>query len=202
MPNWCSNSIAFYQEDGGDAVLEAFYTDIERYLNYINPETSEHSSWVGNWLEASKINAENLCTRGFFTNIELNGDHVRVDMESAWAPLPEVWDLMAERYGLAYVYIAEECGCEVYVNTDTEGRFFTDRYILNYFDVDYMELDDGIMAEYGERLRGISEETTYFESWEGVAELFEPFRFGVDDVDGLNERLEMFNIKIYEYSNQ
>ena len=122
---------------------------------------------------------------------------------------PLIWERTKRRYwrsvtlqhSVAYVYIAEECGCEVYVNTDTEGRFFSDRYILNYFDVNEMEYDDGVMEEYGEWLRGISEETTYFESWEEVAELFEDFGFKVDGVDSLNEWLEIFGIKVYEYSN-
>ena|GEM_PF-6433852 len=58
-------------------------------------------------------------------------------METAWGPLPEVWDLMAEKYNLSYVYCSEECGCAVYVNTDSEGRFFSDRYILDYFVVEF-----------------------------------------------------------------
>ena len=202
MPNWCNNSIAFYQEDGENAVLEDFYADIEKYQNYKDPESGKHSSWVGNWLIANKIDTENLYTRGFFTNIELNDDHVRVDMETAWGPLPEVWNLMAENYGLAYVYVAEECGCEVYVNTDAEGRFFPKRYILNYFDVDELELDAEIMAEYGERLREFGEETMYFDLWNDVAEAFETFGFSFADLESLNERLEIFNIQVYEYSSE
>ena len=50
MPNWCSNSIAFYQEDGGNCLLEAFYTDIQKYQNYKDPETGKLSDWVGHWL--------------------------------------------------------------------------------------------------------------------------------------------------------
>jgi hypothetical protein len=202
MPNWCDNSIAFYQEDGGNAVLEAFYTDMERCLNYKDPETGECSGWVGNWLKVNGIDAKNLSARGFITNCELNGDHVCVNMESAWAPISEVWDLIAERYGLVYVYKAEEPGCEVFVNTDAVGRFFSDRYILNYFDVDDLDLDDGIMAEYGERLREFGEETLYFESWDDVMEAFEPFGFDTSDIDALNERLEMFNIQVYEYADE
>jgi len=201
MPNWCSNSIAFYQEDGGNAMIEAFYADIQKYQNYNDPETGKVSDWVGHWLQSNRINTDNLYTRGFFSNCELNGDYVRVDMETAWAPLPEVWDLMAEKYELVYVYISEESGCEVYVNTDSEGRFFTTRYMLNYFDVEDLELDAGIMTEFGERLREIGGETTYYDSWDEVADDFKVFGFAVTDVDGLNERLNKFRIRVYEYSH-
>ena len=84
MPNWCDNSIAFYQEGGGDtAVLAVFYADVQRYMNYKDPKTGKHSSWIGHWLESKGIDTENLSVRCFFTDCELNEDHVRVDMESA-----------------------------------------------------------------------------------------------------------------------
>ena len=155
MPNWCSNSIAFYQEDGGNAIIDALFADIQKYQNYKEPETGRYYDWVGHWLESNRINTDTLYSRGFFTNCELHTDHVRIDMETAWAPLPEVWDIMAKKYDLSYVYIAEECGCEVYVNTDATGKFFTTRYMINCFDVDDLGLDINTMAEYEERLRDI-----------------------------------------------
>jgi len=202
MPNWCSNSIAFYQEDGGTAMLEAFYSDIQKYQNYKDPETGKPSDWVGHWLESNRVDTKNLYTRGFFSNIELNADYVRVDMETAWAPLNEVWDLMADKYELAYVYIAEEPGCEVYVNTDYEGRFFTTRYMLHCFDVDDLGLDDETMAEYGERLREFEDETFYFESWDEVEREFEAFGFNTADLESLNNKLATFNIRVHEYSSE
>jgi len=202
MPNWCCNSIAFYQEDGGISMVEAFYTDIQKYQDYKDPETNDSSNWVGHWLQSNRIDTDNLYTRGFFTYCEFHDNHVRIDMETAWGPLTEVWDLMADKYELAYVYIAEESGCEVYVNTDVEGRFFTDRYLLNYFDVDELELDARIIAEYGERLQEISGETSYFNSWEDVIDIFKPFDFKFDDVNALNKRLEMFGLTVYEFSSE
>ena len=202
MPNWCSNSIAFYQEDGGSAMLEAFYMDIQKYQDYTDPETGKLSDWVGHWLQSNKVDTDDLYARGFFSNCELNPEHVLIHMETAWAPLPEVWDLMAEKYDLAYVYISEEPGCEVYVNTDGAGRFFSTRYMMNYFVVDDLCLDAGTMAEYGERLREFSGETHYFDSWEDVADAFEVFGFGAADLDELNERLAMLWLRVYEYSGE
>ena len=200
MPNWCSNSIAFYQEDGGSAMVEAFYADVQKYQDYKDPETGKLSDWCGHWLQSNRVDTDNLYTRGFFTNCELNGDHVRVDMETAWGPLPEVCDLMAEKYELAYVYISEEPGCSVYVNTDGEGRFFSTRYMMHCFDVDDLGLDDREIAEYGERLREFEGETHYFDSWEDVADEFEGFGFNVADLENLNKKLDAFGLCVHEYS--
>jgi len=202
MPNWCNNSVAFFQNDGGKAMIEAFYTDINRYQDYKDPETDESPAWVGHWLKSNRVDANTVYSRGFFTSCILNEDHVRIDMETAWGPLQEVWDLMADKYDLVYVYIAEEPGCEVYVNTDDEGRFFVDRYLLHCFDVDDLELDPRILEEYGDHLYELSGDTTYFTSWEEVIKIFEPFNFNSDDINTLNEHLEMFGITVYEYSSE
>ena len=199
MPNWCSNRIAFYQEDGETALLEAFYADIQKYMEYIDPETGRHSNWAGHFLESSRIDTESISCRGYFNYCELCTDYVLISMETAWEPIPELYEVMAQKYNLYYVYIAEECGCELYINTDSGGRFFNTRYILNYFEYEYLELDAESENEYGERLRELSEDTKYFDSFEEVMREFEVFGFDVNNLDELNLCLDKFNIKVYEY---
>jgi hypothetical protein len=202
MPNWCSNSIAFYQEDGGTCLLEPLFMEIGKYINHIDPETNRNCDWVGHFLKSSKIDPESLSSRGFFQNCELNSDHVRVDMDTAWSPLPEVWDKIAETYGLSYVYISEECGCAVYVNTDVEGRFFSDRYLLDYFCVDDLRLDSNILAKYEEQLRKLEGETTYYDDFDDVLNDFKELGFCGDNIEDLNKHLEQFNIEVYEYRTE
>jgi len=194
MPNWCSNSIAFYQEDGGIALLQAFYADVQKY---------ENGEWVANMLKVHGVNTDEIYSHGHFQNCVLNSDHVRIDMESAWRPLPEVWDKIAEKYNLSCVYASEECGSAVYVNTDTEGRFFADRYILNYFDVESLKLPQDILAKYGVLLRELSGETTYYEDFDEVLKTFVDFEFGdVENLEGLNQHLEKFNIKVHKFKTE
>jgi hypothetical protein len=95
MANWCGNSIAFFQDDGGNMLVEAFYADIQKYMEYREPGTGRCSDWVGHWLEANRIDLDSIYSRGFFRDCELYSDHVLLDMETAWAPLPEVYDKMA-----------------------------------------------------------------------------------------------------------
>jgi hypothetical protein len=198
MPNWCSNVIAFYQEDGGNYLLAAFYADIQKFNDYKNADGNS-SEWIGHWLQSNKVDTEEMYSRGYFTDCELFDDHVRVYMETAWSPIPEVWDVMAGKYGLRYVYVAEECGCEVYVNTDIYGRFFTERYIINCFDVCDLELPADVEAEYGDRLKEVGEETGYFDSFGDVMDTFKVFGVRAKNIEELNEFLQRFKIRVHEY---
>ena len=167
MPNWCSNSVAFYSnENGSNALLMAFYADVQKYVNYIEPDTGRRSDWCGHWLESNKIDTSNMFCRGTFESCELYPDHVIIHMEAAWSPIEEVWDKMAEKYDLNYVFISEEPGCEVYINSDVEGRFFSTRFILNYFELDYLKLDSETLIKYGERLKELSGETRYYSGFD------------------------------------
>ena len=196
MPNWCDNSIAFYSNDvGGTVLLEALHADIQKYAD-------SKDSWVGNWLESNRINPASVPCRGSFISCELYSDHVIVAIESAWAPLDELYEEIAKKYDLNYVYIAEESGCEVYINTDTTGRFFSTRFILNYFELDYLELDSEMLLTYGERLKELSEETRYYDSFDEVLDDFKEFDFIANSIEDLNLFLEKFNLKIYEYSSE
>jgi hypothetical protein len=199
VPNWCNSSIAFYQEDGGNCILEAFYTDIERYQNFADVNGS-YSNWCGHYLIANQIDTDSIYCRGFFTNCELYSDYVRIDMETAWSPLPEVYDLLAKKYNLSYVYISEEPGSEIYINTDVNARFFSTRYLLDYFEVEDLGLDEAMLAEYGTRLKALAENTHYYDTFDEVMEDFKDFGFHASTLDKLNKCLELFNLEIYEYS--
>jgi hypothetical protein len=50
---------------------------------------------------------------------------------SDWVPMNELWEaVMAQYEGISFVYIAEECGERIYVNTDIEGIYFPEKYLL------------------------------------------------------------------------
>jgi hypothetical protein len=170
-------------------------------MNFIDPDTGKQSDWIGHFLISSKVDPESMYTRGFLQHCELNDDHVRVDMDTAWGPLPEVWDKMAEKYGLSYVYIAEECGMAVYVNTDVYGRFFTTRYLLDYFEVENLDISAELLSKYGEQLKELSEETTYYDDFDDVLNDFREFGFFGDNIEELNAYLELFNIKVHEFDS-
>ena len=74
--------------------------------------------------------------------------HFYLYTESAWGPVDEMYNWIAETYDLDYVLWAEEAGMEVFVNTDVEGKHFTDRY--------YVSCDDGLDYCYFETLNDVA----------------------------------------------
>lgn len=73
---------------------------------------------------------------------------VMLEMESAWGPCVDFMTALLTTIlpgggDCDYVYIAEEPGCDVFINTDLEGRFFSERVC-----VDAHIPDDGEFREY------------------------------------------------------
>ena len=61
--------------------------------------------------------------------------YFKIKTVSAWLPqVDEFYKLIDEKYDrrISIVFKAEEMGCGVYYNTDVEGRFFKDRYKIDY----------------------------------------------------------------------
>jgi hypothetical protein len=84
----------------------------------------------------------------------------RVDTETAWEPHMAVfYKILREKYNdeIKLVYMAEECGNQLYVNSDEDGRYFTEHYMVDcchngeflkeYFDT-YQEAVSWIRDEY------------------------------------------------------
>ena len=65
-------------------------------------------------------------------------DRIVIDYYSAWGDCHEFFDIiLKERFPLlAEVTIAEECGNDVYINTDKEGRYYKERYFAEGENID------------------------------------------------------------------
>ena len=157
MPNWCSNAVVVY---GDKDEVELFK---ERYRQaYVN--SCKNNTWgtyelfvVHNyedvlnhpdWIRGPIYDSESLEEDGTF----------RFFFESAWSPMIDgLKRILDERYKtLQCEVVAEECGECIYINTDTKGRFFRDKYCL-YSDEtgsEYFETDE-------ELLRFVKEEFNY-----------------------------------------
>ena len=59
------------------------------------------------------------------------GFFVELVLETRWEP--DFWDMgqvMKNYEGLSFEGFAEESGNEIYINTDSDGEFFKDRYVV------------------------------------------------------------------------
>lgn len=150
MPNWCSTTYKFYADsETGKHQLKEFHAVLETAISE-NPShtisTSFGDSWLGYVIQ--EFCPEHICYENdnitchyknqyipFRGNIsssdEYENDVVTFSTETAWRPMPEMWDMILESKGytdIKYVYEAEEDGNCLYINTDKEKRFFTDKY--------------------------------------------------------------------------
>ena len=63
-----------------------------------------------------------------------------VQTETAWSPTVEMWDTILEKYpGVLSVFVAEEPGCDYYINTDENRRFYDYSYRVDMGYEGYIE---------------------------------------------------------------
>ena len=161
MANYCSNSIVFFSKDK---------SKISRFLRKVYAAFDSVGSGFYNLMVLHGYKNREILSlidkRDSFTScdtkLELDKDtySFRVDVETAWEPhMVMFYKIIREKYdnAIQLVYMAEECGSEIYINSDKDGVYFTERYMVDcchngeylkeYFD-SYPEAIDWIRSEY------------------------------------------------------
>ena len=162
MANYCSNSIVFYSKDR---------TKLSRFLRKVYAAFDSMGSGFYNLMVLHGYKNREILSvidrRDSFTHcdakLEQNKDtySFKVDVETAWEPhMAMFYKIIREKYNdaIQMVYMAEECGSDLYVNSDKEGIYFRERYMVDcchngeylkeYFE-SYPEAIDWIRSEYG-----------------------------------------------------
>ena len=154
MANYCSNSIAIFGYDK-EKVDELHDLMVKFFQKNSNSSIRAFVVVCGySSDEASKM------TDGRDTLVDIDEEvsekenifYFKFQSESAWSPNVGVFrKIISDKYGeeLDMEYCSEEPGVGLFINTDEEGFFFTDRYYL----------DSCINSEYA---------TEYFESKQEV----------------------------------
>lgn len=150
MPNWCQTCHAVW---GDLRELEKFKSRMEVAQKYIRTKSDFGRDWLGNVLVSMRLLPlrdvqkaripDTLHCRGSLESEEFDierlpeerGGHYYICFETrtAWDSMAEMWENVLRKFKtLQHVYVAEEGGCEYYVNTDESGMFFNERYIISY----------------------------------------------------------------------
>ena len=80
---------------------------------------------LGQLVEALGKNHDEIMCRGDWSDLERQGDTLRMIFETAWTPCYEVTNLLKAVYpSLRIFYKAEEPGNGVYLKNDAEGKYF------------------------------------------------------------------------------
>ena len=88
----------------------------------------------------------------FKYNEELNQFYIIVGYETAWSPMIEGFDYLLKTHykNLQALTIAEEPGCDIYINEDINHYFFKTQYCLDIFDnnVYYCDNDNDLIDTF------------------------------------------------------
>ena len=138
MPNWCSTEHAFFTENEDRSELVKLHLAISSAMKTPSGTPNNFEpGWLFKIAEMHRIDPESVPCRGSITHLDElapSSNHFKLSTETAWAPMAEMWDAVLEKYeGVFHVYTAEECGQEIYVNTDEEGLYFPNRYLLEIY---------------------------------------------------------------------
>ena len=112
MANICTTN---YVIEGEKNELDALYETMKNL----------QSQGLGQLVKALGKNPDEVMCRGEWSDLERQGDTLRMTFVTAWTPCHEVTDLLKEKFpSIRIYYKAVEPGCEVYLKNDAEGKYF------------------------------------------------------------------------------
>ena len=112
MANICTTN---YVIEGKKEELDALYQKMKEL----------QGQDLGQLVEALGKNPDEIMCRGDWSDLERQGDTLRMIFETAWTPCYEVTQLMKAVYpSLRIFYKAEEPGNEVCLKNDADGKYF------------------------------------------------------------------------------
>lgn len=151
MANYAYNSITFVvpAEEKDIIDLEFLATNIN-YLFNKDTQVNEITQAISEAYEKPIYNfdrRDNFCwidEDGISYNEDYNEYTFDISIESAWSPvIDRITEWVQSIYpGVSVLGVCEEPGFEIYINTDTEGRYYQIRYKV------WMTTEDGNVEEY------------------------------------------------------
>ena len=183
MPNWNTTDYTLY---GNKENIKRLYTDLKKTVDIDRTKESKPFTFLGNsyWLGYIKKHLlpeveEELPARGEISYIEEDikdyGDDMaslKLTIETAWVACSELMDKIAEKYGLQLFYYSEEPGCGIFETNDTEGLFYSFRYMVD------------------SEKEGIE----YYDSWDEVVSVIKSITgITLDNISEAEDKLSAFN---------
>lgn len=128
MANICCDDVYFYSTDNPNG-LNALWDDLNKTISFNTPLSN---GWLGDWFAFKEIPTENIYLRGNIIDMDKNEHSVFIALSTAWTPLYDAYQIIAETYQIHFVLKSIEPGCGIYYNTDLTGDFFPDEYCVTY----------------------------------------------------------------------
>lgn len=133
MVNWCTTA---YVIEGNAKELESLYKAMTEVKMGKNPNVEDPFGSVGLLCLVKSLNGDRskMDCRGYWKNLEINGDTLKVTTLTAWKPSNKILDFICEKFpSLGYYYRAEESGKLIYETNDRNGKYFPEKYRVEIF---------------------------------------------------------------------
>ncbi len=150
MPNWCNTDYKFV---GHVDEIADLYKKLKELEDMPEPlvKNGFGKLFLGCVVNHFGGDWDKIYCRGEIDYMELCGENMlQLSTMTAWGDLPEVWDFVCKNYpSIEYYYIAEEGGVGYYVNSDTTGEYFPEKYYVYHAEghSEYFN-DDEELLEY------------------------------------------------------
>lgn len=135
MANVCSDTVVLFPKEDtpGNAVSRLKEDLLDCY-----PSMGIHADTrLVLLLERLNIPTDGICFRGDVVCMDIEDAYICLELETAWNPLYDAYQKIAEHYGLDFVLRAEEPGERIFINTDVYGVYLDVRYrVLLKLDAD------------------------------------------------------------------
>ena len=142
MPNWCYSKYVFYKCTEDESELIRLHRTLSDILTPSETDKGSDPSWLGNVAIKHGFDWKELSCRGTIDHLDeyvLGSGSFMLESETAWAPTDDLWEAVVAQYdGIAFVYVAEEPGMEIFINTDISSAYFSERYLLDISSYDYI----------------------------------------------------------------
>lgn len=135
MANCCCTDIAIFtdsENQEGKKQLNQLYACIQR------ADKGKRTSYGIDLKDIVRLHGKDpgkLSCRGTIVNYSKTDTCILISQDDAWEPKVECWrEILSESYiDLQLVYMAEEVGSGIFINTDEYGTFFPTRFRLAYY---------------------------------------------------------------------
>jgi hypothetical protein len=173
--NWYINNIQYYGERDNIVRLR------DDLCSMLEARPVDECS-LADFFAYKGIDTGKIC-RNEIDDIETNEHGLYLITEDYGRPMFELYDLIAEIYGLKYVLEAESDDRSCCINTDIEGKFFNERYVLKII------LDGEADTPLAKALQKLND-IRYFSSFEPISQALAPFGYSTEeDMEWLKERI-------------
>lgn len=135
MPNWATTCYTFKGADENQA--KDLYQRIEALNKMDKPfvENGFGKLWMGCVVNYLGGNYEEVYCRGEIIDYDLSDDILHLCCETAWDETPEFRHYIESKYpGSKIYYQVEESGNIVYATNDREWKYYSERYLLEFYD--------------------------------------------------------------------